>query len=264
MALSAQFAVDTVDLEALGLFAHRVRPELPVRQQQPALPRMMEAFDTLPFLGGVEIRFDDPMTLPRAWFLSENGVELVQVQHDRLTLNWRELDHSVEYPRYAVLRERFSRLLSTLEECVGEAGKNAAIDLCEVTYVNPIEHPTGEDRHPDLAEIINRLRARPRDAFLPDAEDAQLQARWRIPAEEIGRKGPAAGRLYLAASPGLKPPKNAPIYMINLTGRVIPSSGASIDALEALDVAHKWVVLGFKDVTTRAMHRLWGMKELSA
>lgn len=264
VALSAQFAADTVDLEALGLFAHRVRPDLPVRQQQPVVARMVETFDTLPLPAEIEIRFDSPMTLPRTWFLSEDGVQLVQLQHDRLTLNWRELDQTVEYPRYEELRERFAALLATLDDCVREAGGTAAIDLCEVTYVNPVEHPGDESGHPDLSKLVNRLRARPRGAFLPDAEDTQLHARWRIPAEEIGITGRPTGRLYLAALPGLKPPKNTPIYMINLTGRVIPSSDDSAGALEALDVAHRWVVLGFTDVTTPQMHRLWGMKEASS
>lgn len=259
--LSAQFAPDTVDLEALGLFAHRIRPELPVRQQQPPVPRMVETFASVPPAANIEFRFDIPMALPNTWFLSEDSVFLVQVQHDRLSLNWRELDKPVPYPRYEGLRARFSELLATLTACISDAGKNAMVDLCEVTYVNPIGHPDAGTDHADLAKIINRLRTRPRGAFLPEAEDAQLHARWRIPAEEIGRKGAPAGRLYLAAAPGFRPPKNAPIYMVNLTGHVIPSSGDSAGALEALDVAHKWVVLGFKDVTTPDMQRLWGVKE---
>lgn len=261
VALSVQFDADTVDLEALGLFAHRVRPELPVRQQQPMVPPMVENFDSAPVAAGFEIRFDVPMTLPNTWFLSEDGVQLVQVQHDRLTLNWRELEHPVPYPRYEALRARFQELLAMLKECVEEAGKQARINLCEVTYVNPIEHESHGGGHGDLAKIINRVRSRPRNAYLPEAEDAQLQARWRIPAEELGRSGRPAGRLYLAASPALRPPKNTPIYMINLTGRVIPSLDDPSGALDALDVAHKWVVLGFKDLTTPAMHRRWGMKE---
>lgn len=259
--LSVQFGADTVDLEALGLFAHRVRPELPVRQQQPMVPPMVENFDSPPVGAGFEIRFDVPMALPNTWFLSEDGVQLVQLQHDRLTLNWRELDHPVAYPRYEALRARFEGLLAMLEECVEEAGKKAGINLCEVTYVNPIEHANPGSGHADLAKIINRVRSRPRNAYLPEAEDAQLQARWRIPAEELGRSGLPAGRLYLAASPALRPPTNTPIYMINLTGRVIPSSDDPSTALDALDVAHKWVVLGFKDLTTPAMHRRWGIEE---
>ena len=101
---------------------------------------MVESFDGPPLAAGFEIRFDVPMALPNTWFLSEDGVQLVQVQHDRLTLNWRELDHPVTYPRYEALRARFQELLAMLQECVKEAGKKAGITHCEVTYVNPIEH----------------------------------------------------------------------------------------------------------------------------
>jgi hypothetical protein len=138
------------------------------------------------------------------------------------------------------------------------------VNVCEVTYVNPIEDPgpgasdgVGQT-HPDLAEIINRFRPRPPDAFLPEAEDAQLQARWRIPAEEIGCSGDPAGRLHLSVAPGLKPPDNTPIYMANLTARVMPEAGTADSVMKALDVGHKWVVLGFTDLTTDRMHQHWG------
>ncbi len=31
--------------------------------------------------------------------------------------------------------------------------------------------------------------------------------------------------------------------------------------MQALDLGHKWVVLGFKDLTTSKMHRRWGLNE---
>lgn len=255
-----QFAADTIDLEVLGLFAHRIRGDLPKRQQQPVAPPMVESFDLVAHTQTIEIRLDAPATLPRTWFLSDDEVQLVQVQHDRLVLNWRELDRlDAEYPRYVELRERLTKLLDVLGESLTEATKTPVINMVEVTYVNPVEHANRSGGHADLAALVNRLRRRPREAFLQDAEDAQLQARWRIPGDELGREGPI-GRLHLAASPGLKPPKNTPIYLLNLTGRVIPSGGYVDSAMQALDVAHKWVVLGFKDLTTSRMHRAWGLE----
>jgi len=265
VAISVQFAPETVDVEVLGLFSSEVRKELPVRQRQPVSSPMVETFDRMPTSPSFEIRIDEPTSFPRTWFLSEDGTELVQLQHDRFSLNWRELDRGVEYPGYERLRDRFTQLLDRLAALLKEeVGTRPVINLCEVTYVNPVEPQTGarSDQHPDLAKIINRLRPRPKDAFLPEAEDAQLHARWRIPAQETDREGaPAAGRLYLAATPGLKPATGAPIYLVNLTARVFPSGDGADDALNALDVGHKWVVLGFKDLTTAPMHRRWGFKE---
>lgn len=267
VALSVQFQSDAVDLEALGRFAGVVSKELPERQRHPVAPPMVEAFDKVPVTPSIEVHLDAPTTLPRTWFMSEDGVQLVQLQHDRFTLNWRELGEGVTYPRYDQLRARFQELFEHLREALDEAGTSPSINLCEVTYVNPVEYHdqgTAMDHHPDLAKIINRLRSRPRDAFLPEAEDAQLQARWRIPSDEIGRQEPdPAGRLYLSASPGLRPPRNTPIYVVNLTARLLPPGSDADSAMAALDAGHKWVVLGFKDLTTPTMHQQWGLRESS-
>lgn len=267
VALAVQFAPETIDIEAFGRFARGVRDDLPTRRRQPVAPAMEETFDRVPATSSIQFRLEAPTELPRTWFLSEDGVQLVQLQHDRLTLNWRENHGDVDYPRYGALRARFEELLKLLTDALDEIGQSHAINICEVTYVNPIEVPgtkTAEDgrpMHPDLAKILNRVRARPRGAFLPDAEDAQLLARWRIPGTELDEDDAPVGRLYLSATPGLKPKDNVPIYVVNLTARLLTRRGDNANALKALDVAHKWVVLGFKDLTTTQMHRHWELKE---
>ena len=268
VALSVQFAPETFDIEAIGRFAHDTRDELPGRQRQPALPPMVESFEKVTAPPSMEIRLEPLTVLPRMWFPSADDTQLVQLQHDRLTLNWRELDRGAGYPRYSQLRERFARMLSMLVAGSEDGGKTVVANLCEVTYVNTIdpredaeEGPTG---HPQLADVINHIRPRPEDAFLPAAEDAQLTVRWRIPGSEIGKdENEPAGRLYLHAAPGVKPTSFAPIYLVNLTAHVIPPVGTVDGALRALDVAHRWAALGFKDLTTPEMHRLWGLKEQS-
>jgi len=265
--LSFQFAPNTVDLDVLALFAERVRGDLPVRELQPVAPPIVETFDALSATPLIQFQLDFPATLPRAWFLDADGVQLVQLQHDRLSLNWRELDTGRVYPRYDQLRARFEELLTTLHECTSVLERTLPpINMCEVIYVNPIEAHSGAGAlgHADLAKILNRLRGRPTGAFLPDAEDAQLQTRWRIPAEELpgaDAEGGPVGRLYLSATPGLKPPTNVPIYVLNLVARVIPAGDEVGAAWRALDVAHRWTVLGFTDLTTKTMHDAWGRRE---
>lgn len=265
VALSAQFAPETFDVEAFGRFATEVREELPERQRQPVLPPVRESFERITAAPSMEIRLEPPTAHPRMWFLSSDGVQLVQLQHDRLTLNWREAEQGVEYPRYSRLRERFHELLTRLTVGLEEVGREYEVNLCEVTYVNTIKPPENHEpeatTHPQLADIINRIGKRPDRAFLPLAEDAQLTVRYRIPGSEIGKGDSPAGRLYMHASPGVKPPTFAPIYLVNLTARVVPPAADTDGAMQALDVGHKWVVLGFKDLTTPAMHRLWGLKE---
>jgi uncharacterized protein (TIGR04255 family) len=268
-----QFAADVVDLAVLASFGGVVRPELPRWEQHPKAAPMREVFDAPQPQHGFQIMVEPPQELPRTWFISEDNSRLVQLQGDRISFNWRRQTESARYPRYRVLRKDFRRYFETLRQCIEVAGKGMpVINACEVTYVNPIEVPAKGrgGGHPELAHVINRIRPRPRGAFLPHAEDAQFQTRWRISGDEIGVTGRPAGRLYLAAQPGLTPPPgqpgvkpaaSTPIYMVTLTGRLLPAAGDEREAWKALDVAHKWVVLGFKDVTSEKMHDQWGFKE---
>lgn len=259
-----QFPGDVVDLDVLAGFASAVRSELPNRERQPKLPPMRELFDVPQPQPQFEISFEPHHDLPRTWFISKDGSRLVQLQGDRISFNWRRQTEATRYPRYQNLRKDFRRYFDTLRRCIEEAGREMPdINACEVTYVNPIEVPAKPrgGGHPELAEVLNRVRPRSSGAFLPHAEDAQFQARWRIPGTEIGVAGRPAGRLYVAAHPGLKPPTGKPIYVVTVTGRLLPTSGGAREAWMALDVAHRWVVLGFKDVTNAKMHEQWGLKE---
>ncbi len=263
VALSMQFERDTFGLEAFGRFALATHDQLPERQQHPVLPPMAETFDPAPLPLAVQIRLEPATGLPRTWFLTADGTELVQLQHDRFTLNWRLIEEGATYPRYPRLRTRFNELLKLLS--ADDPARQSPVNLCEVTYVNTIE-PIGttglrKGLRPQLSDIINRVGRRPRSAFLPRAEDAQLLVRWQIPGSEIGEPDGPAGRLYLQAGPGLNPGTAVPIYVVNLTAHVVPRPGNIGDAMRAMDVCHKWAVLGFKDVTTARMHRVWGLKE---
>lgn len=262
VALCFQFPQHTIDLDVLALFSERVRADLPVRQLHPVVPPMVERFDALPALPTFEFHVDLPAALPRAWFLSKDGVRLVQLQHDRLTLNWRELRTDVPYPRYDELRARYDRLLDLLSACFESLDRQIPpVNLAEATYVNHVDAPAEggvSSAYADLADIINRVRHRPEGAFLPEAEDVQLNARWRIAGEDSQEP---VGRLYLSASPGLQAPQNLPIYIVNLVARVLPSTEDRDGAWAALDRAHRYVVLGFKDITTEQAHRLWGLEE---
>ena len=276
--LAAQFPAETIDLEVYGRFASAVRDELPHRSRQAVVPRNEEQFDQRQVHASFEIRVEGAEDLPRIMFESHSRVEVVQLQPHRLTLNLARSCPGRAIPRYKALRKRFRELLKLLFEALDEFGQPHPVELSEVTYFNPVEYP-GDDAtdsvgptHPDLANIINRFKKRPRTAFLPEAEDAHLQVRWRIP----DRAGAPIGRLHMSVDPGLRPsrlkspalalpdvapPELTPIYLVKLTARVMPR-GATVDkAMKALDVGHEWVVLGFEDLTTAEMHEHWGLRE---
>jgi uncharacterized protein (TIGR04255 family) len=259
--LALQFDRPAIDLEVLGLLAGRLKADFPTQQQQPPLPPMQEATGQ-PGPPQFEVQFG-AMPMPRTWFSSPDGHRLVQVQSDRLVLNWRRLEGDEPYPRYVFLRDLLSQLLGKLTE-VFEAAKTEvpAVNFSELSYINEIAVPgVGPGQpHPDLAQIIEFVERLAGRTFLPQAEDAQFQARWRIPKDQLP-DGSAIGRLYVVLSPGFRADTQLPIYVMNMTTRIVPPPTSNFDmALELLDIGHDWIVRGFADLTTEDMHRYWQVR----
>lgn len=210
----------------------------------------------------IELQFGQ-LAFPRTWLVSTDEHRLVQLQSDRLVLNWRRLSGDQPYPRYTVLRELFSTLLGQLTDVLAATGSPVpAVNFCELSYINEIAVPGVKTAqpHPDLStilDVVNTLKGRD---FLPQAEDAQFQARWRIPAKQLPDGAPI-GRLYLAVTPAFRADTQLPIYGLNLTSRVVPPPAADFGlALEILDIGHDWIVRGFADLTTKAMHDQWKVR----
>jgi uncharacterized protein (TIGR04255 family) len=257
VALTAQFQSPVVDLGILGAFAAKVEGQFPTQDQRPPAEVIQpETFNQAP--GPLPFRIEqlNQVQLPRVWFISKDNERLIQLQADRISVNWRSMSGDpTKYPRYSKLRDIFKRQLATLIEIAEKRERLAQVIACEVLYVNPVSPPgrTEPGTHPDLATIINRLRRPPRGAFLGKPEDSQWQARWRIPSENNGEP---AGRLHVYAAPALSEDQR-PIYVIQMNGRTTPASPDSKGALDALDLGHKWVVKGFEDITTNKMHQIW-------
>lgn len=68
----------------------------------------------------------------RWWFISEDDSQLIQLQHDRLLLNWRKTPEETAYPRHHNLMPTFFDVLAVVVEALGGV---APISL-ETDYYN--------------------------------------------------------------------------------------------------------------------------------
>ena len=107
IAFSVQL-VEPLSLEAMVDIGRALSASFPVWQMQPPLPRMVPSVIGQPF----SLIASVGVPLPRFWFVSEDGLRLVQVQEDRVAFNWRRLGRDVPYPRYGTLRSEFERILA--------------------------------------------------------------------------------------------------------------------------------------------------------
>src|SRR4051794_29636475 len=83
----------------LGLFWSRIRTEYPKSEDNHPLLHQKELFDPTPSSANDQQFLIATGKVPRSWFLSTDGRQLIQLQHDQFLRNWRKLTPDDEYPR---------------------------------------------------------------------------------------------------------------------------------------------------------------------
>ena len=248
VALGVQFRpVPQLRAIELATLREQWRAELPVAQEQPPLPPISEgqAVGTPPVLFRV-----GPPLLSRLWFLSEDGSRLVQIQLDRLIVNWRQADGDGVYPRYPAIRAMFADRASDLAGFIAERGFDALeITQVEVNYINSI--PLSEDRLGHLEDLLRGLSLNA-DHHLAPPEQARVAMVFPVP--DLGRP---PVRLYVEAAPASRPDGQSAVHF-SLSVRGAPSGGKIDDALEFMDGAHDHIVRSFDKMTVETMHTVWG------
>ena len=189
---------------------------------------------------------------PRCWFDSANGVDLCQVQQDRLIHNWRL--RSEPYPHYEQIRARLVSDLDDFESFVADERPGQLVfNQSEVTYINTIDLPDERNPHATLDDILgvwNRF-----GGIEGDLEDVAVRARYLFKRETT-----PYGRLHVSVSPGVRRSDGKPIVQLEMTFRGKPTGEDRAAALSLLDEGRAVIVKSFDKMTTSEMHAYWGRK----
>ena len=197
--------------------------------------------------------------MPRAWLLSnedEQGQRLLQVQPDRFLQNWRRASLSSQYyPSYERNREdfvgSFREFAQFAEACsLGRVAPNQ----CEVTYVNHIPIDDGCGVGEMLRKCFPSLAGAHSDDFLPPSPE-RVAFKCSYPMQD------QRGRLHIDVRPAIDKRSRQEMLRLMLTARGAPNSADLEDVLSWLDLAHRWVVNGFKSFTSDEMHQRWEIQE---
>ena len=218
----------------------------------PPLPSTQESFGAqrIPRFGfSVEPAFP----IPRLWFLDETGNRLVQVQSNRIVVNWRQLETRQDYPRYPVLRGDLIDALELLTAFSREENLGDVVpDQAELTYVNHFRAgEPGRQREP-LSHFLKFWQEPTSPVLLDGPEEASLRTQYVMYKED----GPI-GRLFIEVDSAYTTSRNEPLYVMNLVARGAPLQRGLDGALMFLDQAHVWIVQGFTDLTTPESHTRW-------
>jgi len=194
----------------------------------------------------------DPATgapTPRVWFINEADDELIQFQSDGYYFNWRQRGQA--YPRYEHVIESFERVASTIESFFAEH-KLGTIDATqyELTYVNHIIKGEGWDSTDDIPNVFSSMNwVQTEGRFLPRPESVSWQVVFPLPRDN--------GRLIASLNQRARANDQKPVLVFELKVLGIGSTPEEDSVRSWFDNAHEWIVRGFTDLTTPAMHELW-------
>jgi uncharacterized protein (TIGR04255 family) len=251
MVLGIQFA----DLQSFtsahaGLFWSEVRQDFPKMSEQGPLLPTFEMFGGFPQPQPL-IQFQQVFSAPvnRYWLESSTGDFLLQLQPNKLILNWRRMDEpGGSYPRYENVRKRFEREITRLQsflqrESLGDLVPNQA----EVNYVNIIP----SDQAKRLEEITPLWEGAP---TVPNTEleNASFQTRHIL----SDRDGPFA-RLYTQVARVIRASDSDLSYRFEVSARGKPKEETVQSALALLDVERAAIVQTFDAFTSETMHKMW-------
>ena len=237
-----------------GLFWTKVSGQFPRIEEQPpiAIPDELES----PQLVDSGVRFESMKGFPqpRIWLISENGNELLQVQSDTFSCNWRQEMAGTSYPRYHHVKSQFSQNFRQFSEFADQARLGAiAPTRCEVSYVNHIPAGQGWERFGELHKILSGC-ADKQNVFLPEAEEVRYNAKFAM----RDQSGQFLGRLTVSAQPAVRRSDKKPLIALTLTSRGRPIGAGISGVLTFFDLGREWIVRGFTDLTADEMHRVWG------
>lgn len=194
------------------------------------------------------LQLTGPLPPIRLWMTSPDEQFLVQLQRDRLLMNWRKTVQDAEYPGYAELRRRFdAQLASFVERILGSDPTGMIVLGVEFTYFNRVIH----NQTPD--QLFRHFSEPVKD--LPGTPVAMRFQEIRNISDDRAR---THGQLTLSSEP--QPTEAGTIEQFNITTRWFPEGITPGDTLQTLiDKGHETSRAAFVALTTHEKQTEWGI-----
>jgi uncharacterized protein (TIGR04255 family) len=186
-------------------------------------------------------------------FENPTRTRLVQIQPDRFVHNWRRRDDEGEYPHYAGIRPNLEESFARLQRFAMDNGYGKIrVERVEATYFNPIVVGAGSREVRRISDLLAPWSGTFSDSLLDEPSTASFTLTFTLSEEQ----DLADGILWISLGEAKRERDNKEVLLLRLTAHGKPVDDGN--PYDALDVAHEWVIRGFKSLTTREMHRQWG------
>lgn len=239
--------VPGLTLPLVGAFWSQLRDQFP--ETEHAIP----AVDGQ---GNVALDPATQLPWPRLWMISPDKTRLLQIQSDRLLLNWRRIAPDCPYPRYPELLAQFERLFAAYVSFVEKncGGADIQLTACELTYVNHIafEHDTSPAK---IAEAVFS-----KAAWQPPVPGAKLAGFGWLNTYRLDDE---LGALNLRCAPGSRSADMHPLVILELSVQgVATARDDSTDPVRFwMNKAHESIVTTFAAITDPEVQvQRWGLK----
>ena len=217
--------------------------DLPDVQERDRLPRLGTNPDDL------EMTLDlaEMHETPRLWLQNESGDHVLQLQQDRIAINWSKNEADEDYPRYETIRAFLVEAWQRLEAKLDDLGLTMPPpSVCQVMYVNELGASQGWSSSADTAKLISPWDGSMSDHFLPLDRHEGLFMHFHLPGDQ--------GWMNIN---GRTADLDERIFVLTLLSEGWPPSPDLGGVLEFMDLAHEWIVKAFTSVTTEEAHREW-------
>ena len=251
VALSVQFdELESFHAVHLGLLWQAFGKEsFPRPEEHSPIPPSLERFGIPEPPSSPQIQLVNVPPMPRCIFISGDGTEVIQIQNDRFTYNWRKRTERDTYPRFEVLANHFDRYAEIFAQFVRENKLGTiTVSQAEVTYVNRIDLAEASGQ---VEKIVSVYSGAFSDGFLHDPEDVHIALRF-----PMRRDGELIGRLYVDLRPAVAGVPASPRNM-TLLARGRPQTSDIKDVRNFFEIARQYIVSGFASVTSEEMHKVW-------
>lgn len=191
------------------------------------------------------------LPVPRVWLISEDDDYLVQLQPDRFHFNWRRKEG--EYPRFEALVVKFIEVVTRFHKFLGDSGLDGPdIKEFELTYINHVYETENRSIHDLVGWVVPALSWPNEQSYLQTPETVNWLGNFNF--------SDPPGNLTIKVNPARHSDTEQGLLVLELTAHVRPSN-PSLDEQQLghwFSHAHKWVVLGFEDITgNEAQTKLW-------
>lgn len=203
--------------------------------------------------GSSEIHFTDIPPVRRTWFLSQDERTLIQMQADRIHVNWRRVQEGDVYPRYGHVFNEFDFALKALERFAADRGNQIQVTAGEVTYVNNIVEGELWSNWNDLSGVFVDWLPTPRQAVGAVSLGSTISL---IPSEGCGLVSPGH-HLTLDLKSAERVNDKAKVLVFQLVNRG-PLDSPEFETVKAwCGHASEDIVRTFTALTTTKAHEVW-------